>query len=421
MKIRYYALVLLMTSILGILIILFALPVPESQVDITEINDVTATLAADFDKLGTAGYTLPGSDGLDYAVIDAEENLRAATRRGLSEDVHSAIQHGDIIVDITKDGQVVGKVIFWNDNQNQWNIYRRHVQLLVICVLIASLGICAVFLFDLYIRILKPFGQMRGFAQRVAAGELDIPLDMDKRNAFGAFTESFDIMRDELRRAKENERVAEQSKRELVASLSHDIQTPVSSIRAVAELMEVTADGQQRQKLQIIQQKAGQIHSLVADLFHTTLEELNSLNVNPIIFPSDRLSKLIEEADYQSKAHIEKIPGCLVQADPIRLSQVIDNIIANSYKYANTNIDVHTEIDEQNLTLVFRDYGPGTDNEELPLLCSKYYRGNGTSSKNGYGLGLFISRNLAERMGGKLECENAKPGFIVKVWLKLDK
>ena len=420
MRIRYYVLALFLILVLGILIILFVLPVPERQVDITEINDITATLAADFDKLGTAEYSLPGSYDLDYAIIDAEGNLRAATRRGLSEDVYSAIQHGDMMVDITKDRQVVGKAIFWNDYQNQWTTYRRHVQVLVTCVLVASLGICAVFLFGLYQRILKPFGQMRGFAQRVAAGELDIPLEMDKLNAFGAFTESFDLMRDEIRRAKENERAAEQSKRELVASLSHDIQTPVSSIRAVAELMDVTANGHQRQKLQIIQQKAGQIHTLAADLFHSTLEELNSLNVNPVAFASDRLSKLIKEADYQSKAHIGIIPGCLVKADPMRLSQVIDNVIANSYKYANTDIDVYAEMDEQGLTLVFRDYGPGTDTEELPLLCSKYYRGKGADSKTGYGLGLFISRNLAERMGGKLECENAEPGFKVKVWLKLD-
>jgi len=420
MRMRYYAAMLAAMFLLGVFVVLFALPAPENEIDVAEINDITALLAADFDRLGSEGYALPGCDELDYAVIDADGNVRAATRHGLSENVYSAIRHGDTIVDITKNGQVIGKVIFWSDAEVRFNAYRNRMQAFMVGALFVFTGACAVFLFDLHKRVLRPFERMRGFAQRVAAGELDIPLEMDRRNAFGAFTESFDLMRDELRRARENERAAEQSKRELVASLSHDIKTPVSSIRAVAELMEVTADKEQQQKLQIIQQKTGQIHTLVADLFHATLEELNSLSVKPVSFPSDRLAELIEKADYHEKTRVNEIPGCLVKADPVRLSQVIDNIIANSYKYADTDIDVWAEMDDEGLALVFRDHGPGADAEELPLLFSKYYRGKGSEGKSGYGLGLFISRSLTERMGGRLECENAGPGFKIKVWLKLD-
>jgi signal transduction histidine kinase len=152
-------------------------------------------------------------------------------------------------------------------------------------------------------------------------------------------------MRDELRRAKESERAAQRSKRELVASLSHDIQTPVASIKAVAELMEVTADDNERARLQTIQQKAGQIQMLVTDLFHATLEELRSLNVTPTPLPSDQISEMIKKSDYFDMVKIGEIPGCLLYADPVRLSQVVDNIIANSYKYADTEIDVSAKAD----------------------------------------------------------------------------
>jgi signal transduction histidine kinase len=104
----------------------------------------------------------------------------------------------------------------------------------------------------------------------------------------------------------------------------------------------------------------------------------------------------------------------------VRLSQVVDNIIANSYKYADTEIDVSTSIDENGLTIAFPDYGAGALPKELPLLCSKYYRGKSSDGKSGYGLGLYISRTLIERMEGRLECENADPGFMVKLWLKFD-
>jgi len=360
MKTRYCALALLIALMLGILGVLFLLPVPESTVDVAEINDL--------------------------------------------------IQSGHIIDQAAFAGM-----------QAQWQQYRMRLQIGMIALLFFTLLVSALSLFVVHRNVLRPFQRMRGFARRVAAGELDIPLEMDKRNAFGAFTESFDLMRDELRRSRESERAAQQSKRELVASLSHDIQTPVSSIRAVAELMEITAaDDGQRQKLQTIQQKVGQIHTLVNDLFHTTLEELDSLSVLPAPLLSDRLEEMIAKADYRGKTTIRAIPGCLISADPVRLSQVIDNILANSYKYAGTAIDVCAEMGEDGLTLSLRDYGPGADPDELPLLCGKYYRGKAADAQNGYGLGLYIAHTLTERMGGRLACENAQPGFVVRLWLKFD-
>jgi signal transduction histidine kinase len=259
---------------------------------------------------------------------------------------------------------------------------------------------------------------MRAFANKVAAGELDVPLDMDKHNVFGAFTESFDLMRTELLQARENEHAAGQSKQELVASLSHDIQTPVASIQAVAELMEITATTNQRHKLSTIRKKAGQINTMVGELFQTALEDLNTLSVKVIPFPSDELEDMIIKSDYKKKAQIKEIPGCLVQADPVRLVQVIDNIIVNSYKYADTVIQVAAEMDEKGLILTLRDYGPGVEPDELQLLSRKYYRGKSVGNDNGYGLGLYIAHTLTERMGGQIECQNANPGFIVKLWLK---
>ena len=90
--------------------------------------------------------------------------------------------------------------------------------------------------------VFKPFKKLQSFAVNVARGNLDIPLKMDKNNPFGAFTESFDIMREELAAARQSEYAANRSKKELVASLSHDIKTPVASIKAVSELMLMRAD-----------------------------------------------------------------------------------------------------------------------------------------------------------------------------------
>ena len=77
---------------------------------------------------------------------------------------------------------------------------------------------------------------MKDFAERIADGNLDIPLKMDRQNLFGAFTESFDIMRTELKKSRIAEANANESKKELVAKLSHDIKTPIASIKAASEV-----------------------------------------------------------------------------------------------------------------------------------------------------------------------------------------
>ncbi|MCL2528726.1 MAG: HAMP domain-containing histidine kinase [Coriobacteriia bacterium] len=418
MKIRYYLLALLVVALLGIGSV-FLLPAPEYKPNLTQINDVAALLAENMDQIKNDRSLLPASS-YDYAVIDAEGNLIQATREGLSESVYAALKNGDIIVDIVQDGQLAGKVIFAHDAKAQWQAYRTKLQIMVAVILVVMLALVLALLYTMHAQVLRPFRSLKSFAGRIAAGELDAPLKMEKRNPFGAFTESFDLMRDELNRARANEQAAERSKRELVASLSHDIQTPVSSIKAVAEVMELTAEPGDAEKLKTIQDKATQINTLVTELFHTTLEELNSLSVKLTGVPSNHIAELVHASDYLDKVRAEAFPGCLVQADPVRLSQVLDNIIMNSYKYADTAIWVSAELDDGGFTLTLRDEGPGVAEEELPLLCSKYFRGSSAEAKDGYGLGLFIAHHLIERMGGRLECFNVSSGFAVRIWLGLD-
>ncbi len=241
-----------------------------------------------------------------------------------------------------------------------------------------------------------------------------MPLDMDKNNFFGAFTESFDLMREELNKARENERLANQSKKELVASLSHDIKTPVASIKAVTEVMHVkTSDENQRRQLDIINSKADQINTLITNMFSATLEELQELKVIVTEQSSQVLYDLIRAADYNYKANVGGIAECIILADGLRLSQVVDNIISNSYKYAGTSIYVSSVIKGKYLEIGFKDYGRGVSEEELPLIFNKFYRAKNSKEKGGTGLGLYISKYMMEKMEGDIYCENSVDGFTV--------
>ena len=269
-------------------------------------------------------------------------------------------------------------------------------------------------------RVLTPFRNMEKMARRIASGDLDIPLEMDRANAFGAFTESFDILREELRTAKENEYQADKSKKELVASLSHDIKTPVASIRATAELMSAQSScAREKQQLHTINLKAQQIDELITDMFHATLEELQALRVETLELESAEIKKLILDADYAKKIQAFSIPDAVLLADPLRLQQVLNNVLSNSYKYADTDIIANAFFEEEYLTIELRDFGSRAVPEEEALLCNKFFRGTNAEGQDGYGLGLFISKYLMEEMSGSLKPTILLDGFLVKISLRL--
>lgn len=422
MKLKTYTITLLLLFLIGITSTFYISSLPmNNDLDTVAVNDISSDIKSDWALLKTSGYSLPGlSYGIDYAVLDRNGELIAATQRGLSESENSAIKHRDTIVAVTDSkGAVLGKILFYNNSTNHWESLRR--TLLIIFLLMSTLIIITSFimLFLLQRKILKPFQSLKDFARNIAGGKLDIPLPMDRDNVFGAFTESFDLMRTQLAKAQENERKATISKKELVASLSHDIKTPVASIKAITELMYLNAsDSKAREQLGTINAKADQINLLITNMFHATLEELKELKVTPAELSSHELTEMVQNADYLHLTETGTVPDCLIIADSLRLAQVFDNLISNSYKYAGTGIHISFSLTDS-LIISIADSGPGVLPEELPLLKQKYYRGKNAKNQQGSGIGLYISQYFMEKMQGSLRCRNIDNGFMVQLTLPL--
>jgi len=385
----------------------------KTEIDVAAVNDIAQSLVKTWERLEYA--ELPClSYKMDYVVLDNENRFIKATRIGLNNDLSSAIRNRDTIVDIKSEDRVFGKLIIYNNGNTQWMQFRSYLLIFTFCIIIIASVFCISYFAYIDRNILHPFRKLQGFARHVAEGNLDMTLDMDKGNLFGAFTESFDLMREELNKARENERLANQSKKELVASLSHDIKTPVASIKAVTEVMHVkTADENQKRQLEIINSKADQIDILITNMFSATLEELQELKVTVTEQSSQLLYDLIKTADYNRQADITGIPGCIILADVLRLAQVVDNIISNSYKYAGTSIYISSVIRGKYLEISFKDYGGGVSEGEIPMIFNKFYRGNNSKGKGGTGLGLYISKYMMEKMEGDIYCENSEDGFTV--------
>ena len=332
------------------------------------------------------------------------------------------IREGYSVFDYVNDGAISGKIAF-AAREEEYLSRENNEKKILVSILFAALLLGLGILFLVWYFFVRPFNDLKVFAEHVSKGNLDLPLKMRKHNYFGAFTESFDRMREELKKASEREIEASRSKKELVAELSHDIKTPVATIQATCEVMEVKykdKDPDILEKVEVIKAKASSVDRLIDNMFKATLDELEELKVEQTEESSKVLADIISELRFYGTVETKnEVPECLVYADRLRLEQVIDNIAGNSFKYAGTPLEIEFSDDAENLHVLFMDRGPGVPEEEISLLTSKFYRGSLAAGKDGSGLGLYLAAVFMERMGGGLEVRNRDGGgFVVEIVLK---
>ena len=349
----------------------------------------------------------------EYVILDINGNVIYDNRSHRSEaiTVETAMQRRYPYTYITENNQITGSVVLTDSNKRFDRLRTNIITVYCVC---GFLLIGAAAVLGVYIRkaIIRPFAKMKDFASYVAAGDLDRPLEMDKGNMFGAFSESFDIMREELKASRARELSLQKKERELIASLSHDLKTPVTGIKLTSELMaaifsqnegqEITVTEDMTGKMNNICKRADEIGVLVNDLFSSTLENLGELKVECSDENSAVIAEIVSKYDDRGLVRISEIPQVIVHIDKLRLSQVIGNIIFNSYKYADTPIEISFRLDESFLEVSISDSGSGVPEDEIELITNKFYRGREHGDKEGSGLGLYIARILMDKMGGEL-------------------
>ena len=334
------------------------------------------------------------------------------------------LKKGDVVLDYEHDGKLLAKISFVNTTINFEE--QKEALMHIVLVAISAIWFLGMVLFVyFYMGYVRPFHKLKNFAGEVARGNLDMPLSMTKSNYFGVFTESFDIMREELRRAKENEYKANVSKKELVAELSHDIKTPIATIKAACEVIEVKSAKSEgigglelHDKVQLIEKKADVVEQLINNMFHATLEELEVLKVEPQEELSTCIDEMFKELQVYGNIHIEnQIPQCLLWMDKLRMVQVIDNIVNNAMKYAKTDVHISYSQRDNGILIRIKDDGPGVPEEDLAKVSEKFYRGSNVAGENGSGLGLYLTKMFMEKMEGQMNCYNDN-GFVVELFLR---
>ncbi|WP_294472027.1 HAMP domain-containing sensor histidine kinase [uncultured Ruminococcus sp.] len=394
-----------------------------SRQTITALNDIARTAEThrtELDTLGNMGY-----DG-SFVILDMTDNVlysNAPVNDKLT--VETAIQKRYPYQYLKDDSGIWGCVIMIDDGLDGYRMLRlRFIAGMSIGSLLILLGMIG---FGIYLNgnIITPFRKMQDFAGKVAEGRFDEPLAMDRDNLFGAFSESFDIMREELSASKQRELELQKKERELVASLSHDLKTPVTGIKLAAELLQMrfsvkaeNADmdivfsrdeiNSMNEGVDGILQRSEQINALVSDLFTSTLDDLGEFKVNCRDENSGVLAEIVKSCDDKHYAVIGELPQVIVSIDRKRMAQVIGNIISNSYKYADTPINIVFSLSDGFLEMRIQDHGQGVPSDEIELITNKFYRGKAwaDSGTDGNGLGLYIAKMLMKKMNGDLTAES---------------
>lgn len=277
----------------------------------------------------------------------------------------------------------------------------------------------------IYFAMLRPFDKLKGFAEKISGGDFDVPLKFQRSDYFGEFTWAFDSMRNEIKKSRASEREAVENNKTVIATLSHDIKTPIASIRAYAEGLSANLDSSYEKReryLSVILKKCDEVSRLTNDLFLHSISDLDKLKIIPEkieigAFTAGVMSEISAEREDVLFRRLEDT--VFVNADENRLKQLYENIINNARKYAKTNIEVYFTREEGNIVLHFRDYGSGIPDENMPFIFDKFYRGNNCGDEPGSGLGLYIVKYIAEKNGGSVALQNHTPGLEVKVALPI--
>lgn len=229
----------------------------------------------------------------------------------------------------------------------------------------------------------------------------------------GRLAVSFNAMLDALERSMNALDASVDAQRQLVADASHELRTPVTSLRTNVEILQQQGSqmdaGDQARLLSDVVEQIEELTSLINDLIDLARGEEPDADAEDL-----RLDLLIEETVERTRRratpallHVEVAPT-IVCGVPSRMERAVSNLIDNALKYSPTGEPV--EISLRGKELSVRDHGPGISGEDLPHVFDRFYRGAEARGRPGSGLGLAIVRQVAVQQGGSVTAEPAPGG-----------
>jgi signal transduction histidine kinase len=260
-------------------------------------------------------------------------------------------------------------------------------------------------------------------AGQLAAGNLDARADVQGRDEVARVGRSFNDMAAQLQAAADRQREVDELRRNLIAWTSHDLRTPLTSIRVRVEALNdgLVAEVDAGRYLQAIRNDVMSLNTLIDDLFEMAQIDAGGLNLS--FAPAslgDLLSDCLESSQAVAAQRSVTLTGSVEpDVDPVtlnaeRMSRVLANLCGNAIRHAPVGGVVHVSArrDAEGVVVTVEDNGPGFEAADLPHIFEQFYRGEQARSRatGGAGLGLAIARGIVEAHGGRIWAENRPSG-----------
>ena len=274
--------------------------------------------------------------------------------------------------------------------------------------------------------------QLADSAQQIAEGNLSTRVKVTGRDEVARLGQTFNEMAAQLQQAAAQQAELEKMRRDLIAWASHDLRTPLTSIRAMIETLHdgvVQDPATIRRYYQTIRSDIIGLNSLIDDLF-----ELAQLDAGGLVLDMSwhSLSDMISDTLESFRALAEQRGIILngevsAEVDPVllnapKIGRVLSNLLGNALRYTPDGSEVYVAATRtaEGVKVTVQDSGPGFNPDDLPRLFEQFYRGEQARSRatGGAGLGLAIARGIVEAHNGRIWAENAPEqgalvGFIL--------
>jgi two-component system sensor histidine kinase MprB len=265
-------------------------------------------------------------------------------------------------------------------------------------------------------RVLAPLAEVARTVQQIGeTDDLSHRIRVHADDEVGQLATRFNAMLEHLQRSRAELDQSFHAQRQLVADASHELRTPVTSLRTNIEVLLAGAqlsDPERRHLLADVVEQSEELSALVGDLIELARGDLPAESAEDA-----RLDRIVEESVARARRNSPTIDlrtslrPVVVAGVPERLGRAINNLLDNAARHSPPGGLVEVEVDADGVRV--RDHGSGIAEPDLPYVFDRFFRGASSRGRQGSGLGLAIVRQVAEQHGGEVSAANAPDGGAI--------
>ncbi len=291
-----------------------------------------------------------------------------------------------------------------------------NLRLVLLLLVIAGIVLAAALGRFAATRVLAPLAEVASTAQEIGeTDDLSTRLRIHADDEVGQLATNFNSMLERLQLSRDALDDSVRAQRQLVADASHELRTPVTSLRTNIEVLlaggQLPEDDRRRLLADVVEQSE-ELSALVNDLIELARGDEPGGAAEDL-----RLDRIVEESVARARRNapgidfVARLEPVIVDGVGERLSRAVNNLLDNAARHSPPGGTVEVTVDADGVRV--RDHGAGVDPADLPYVFDRFFRGSHTRGSQGSGLGLAIVRQVTEQLGGTATAANAVDGGAV--------